>query len=313
MPTKRCVFFVGCWLMVSFTGFSQPSISTMDIDNFWRAYDKLNTARSKEDSIAIIQKHYINRATNQFKTFIRLRNLTAAEYVRIIGNYPKFWNSVRPLTENIVNRKDEIEAIFQKFEDKLPAFKIPDVCFAIGCLRTGGTTGNNLILIGSEIAASDNQVVKEELTPWLKSVIGNTGDIVSMVAHEAVHTRQKGKNTNVLELIMNEGIADFVTDKVTGLSINSYIHDYGKAHACEIRNEFNEVIKQGSTDLRPWLYNGNNAVNRMPDLGYYVGYAIAELFYEKETDKQKALEWLLDRSKYKKIYELSGYAEACVD
>ena len=49
----------------------------------------------------------------------------------------------------------------------------------------------------------------------------------------------------------------------------------------------------------------------MADLGYYVGYAIAELYYNKQSDKQKALEWLLDRSKYKKIYELSGYKESC--
>ncbi|MBX2969837.1 MAG: hypothetical protein KF803_10745 [Cyclobacteriaceae bacterium] len=287
------------------------TISTEDITHFWEAYDELTSAKSKADSISIIQQKYIDRATGHFKTFIRIRKFTAEEYVTLLGKYPQFWKSVRPLTENIANRKDEIEAVLQKFKNELPAFEIPDVCFAIGCLRTGGTTGDKLILIGSEIAAADKYVVKDELTPWLKSVIGNTGDIVSMVAHEAVHTRQKGRNTDLLVSVMNEGIADFVTELVSELNINTHIHNYGKAHACEIRNEFSEVIRQKSNDLKPWLYNGNSAGNRIADLGYYVGYAIAELYYNKQSDKQKALEWLLDRSKYRRIYELSGYHERC--
>lgn len=306
----------GFWLAMFFhtVVFAQEhTISTEDITHFWEAYDELASAKSKDDSISIIHQRYLDRATEHFQTFIRIRNFTAEEYVKLIKQYPQFWKSVRPLTENIVNRKDEIETILQKFEKELPGFEVPDVCFAIGCLRTGGTTGNKLILVGAEIAAADKQVVKDELTPWLKSVIGNTGDIVSMVAHEAVHTRQRGnlRNAGLLVPVLNEGIADFVTEKISGMNINTLIHTYGKENACAIRDEFNEAIQNKSTDLKPWLYNGNNSGGRVADLGYYVGYAIAELYYNKQSDKQKALEWLLDRSKYKKIYELSGYKESC--
>lgn len=307
-------FLIGAFLLLnSLVAAQDYTISTQDVANFWEAFDRLTSATTKDDSISIIQQHYLDRATDHFKTFIRIRKFTAEEYVKIIGRYPQFWNSVRPLTENIVNRKAEIETVLQKSKDALPDFDVPDVCFAIGCLRTGGTTGNKLILIGAEIAAADENVETVELTPWLKSVIGNTGDIVSMVAHEAVHTRQKGslRNGDLLTAVLNEGSADFVSEKIADLNINTHIHEYGKKYACDIRNEFNVVIKQKSNDLKPWLYNGNSANNRIPDLGYYVGYAIAELFYEKQIDKQKAMKWLLDRSKYKKIYELSGYAETC--
>lgn len=291
----------------------QHTITTEDITHFWEAYDALTSAKSKEDSISIIQQRYIDRATEHFKTFIRIRKFTAEEYVTLLSKYPKFWKSVRPLTENIAYRKAEIETVLQKFKNELPGFEIPDVCFAIGCLRTGGTIGDQLILIGSEIAAANKEVVKDELSPWLKSIIGNTGDIVSMVAHEAVHTRQRGnlRNAGLLVPVLNEGIADFVTEKISEMNINTLIHTYGKENACAIRDEFNEAIQNKSTDLKPWLYNGNNSGGRVADLGYYVGYANAELYYNKQSDKQKALEWLLDRSKYKKIYELSGYKESC--
>lgn len=311
MKTLTGILFA--MLLQSVVYAQQHIITTEDITHFWEANDALSSAQSKEDSISIIQERYIDRATEHFKTFIHIRKFTAEEYVALLGKYPQFWKSVRPLTENIVNRKDEIEIVLQKFKRELPAFEIPDVCFAIGCLRTGGTIGNNLILIGSEIAAANTEVVKDELSPWLKSIIGNTGDIVSMVAHESVHTRQRGKlrNAGLLVPVLNEGIADFITEKISGMNINTVVHAYGKENACVIRDEFNDAINNRSTDLKPWLYNGNNTGGRVADLGYYVGYAIAELYYNKQSDKQKALEWLLDRSKYKKIYELSGYKEGC--
>jgi hypothetical protein len=165
-------------------------IVTADITNFWKAYDLLKTAKTRSDSINIIQENYIDFSTEFFKEFIKARNFTAEEYVEKISKYPKFWKSIRPLTENIENRKQEIESVFEKYKKSLPGFKEPNVCFAIGCLRTGGTTAKNLILIGSEIAASNREVDKSEMSGWLERVIGTSGDIVSMIAHETVHTQQ---------------------------------------------------------------------------------------------------------------------------
>ena len=149
-------------------------------------------SQHKWDSIHIIQRDYINRATPFFKKFLEKRNFTSEEYVNLIGRHPKFWTTIRPLTENIANRKPEIESVLDSLAVKLPNFKRPDVCFAIGCIRTGGTTSRDLILIGSEIAASDASVDKTGMNAWHQSVIGNSGDIVAMIAHEAVHTQEHG-------------------------------------------------------------------------------------------------------------------------
>lgn len=83
-------------------------IETVDINNFWNAYDLLQTAESTEDSIAIIQTDYIDKASEYFKEFIKAKSFTAEEYVEKIALYPMFWNSLRPLTENIQNRKGEV-------------------------------------------------------------------------------------------------------------------------------------------------------------------------------------------------------------
>ena len=287
-------------------------VTTFDIDNFWKAYDLLKKAKTKADSIKIIQEEYINQSTAYFKAFIKVRNFTAEEYVQKIGTSPKFWKSIRPLTENISNRKSELEIVFQSFEKELPNFKSPNVCFAIGCLRTGGTTSKNLILIGSEIAAADNSVNKSELNPWLNAVLGGTGDIVSMVAHEAVHTRQKPRmRSTLLTAAISEGVCDFITMELLGMNINATIHEYGDQHECELWKDFEVSMKNNKRDFSNWLYNGNSSEDRPADLGYYIGFKIAESYYEKMSNKRKALKVLLNKRKYKKVFKKSKYWKKC--
>jgi hypothetical protein len=286
------------------------SIETSDIDNFWGAYDALVKANSKSDSIKIIQDYYIDKASEEFKEFIRIRKLTPEEYVEKIGQFPNFWKSIRLKTEQIKNRKLEIAAVFKDFEQELPGFKIPKVCFAIGCLRTGGTISKDLILIGSEIASADNSVDKSELADWLKSVIGKTGDITSMVAHETIHTQQiNKKKLTLLTAVMNEGVADFISFKILNKNINSISFEYGMKNECKLIAEFLEDLKSDSKDYSDWVYNGGRSEERPADLGYFIGFRIAEAYYEKQEDKRKALTDLLDHKKYKRIYKESKYAE----
>lgn len=290
--------------------FSQEkqTIETKDIDNFWIAFDKLKSATTQNDSIEIIQTNYIDQSTEYFKEFIRLRNFTAEEYVKLIGKYPKFWNSIRKETEKVKYRKAEIEKVLDIYEKTLPNFKRPNVCFAIGCLRTGGTVSDNLILIGTEISASTLETEKSELSPWLKSVIGTFGDIVSMVSHETIHTQQKmGKLKNLVEFTINEGVADFLSEKIAGFNINKTSFAYGQKNDCILRQDFIKDFSKSKTDISNWLYNGSKSIDRPADLGYYIGYKIAEEYYNRSKDKTKAISILLDRKNYMKIFKKSDY------
>ncbi len=291
----------------------QYHIETTDIDNFWRACDQLQSAATEDDSIRIIQTEYIDKATPYFKEFIRIRKFTAPEYVKLLKRYPKYWQSIRPLTENIANRKPEIEQVFEKFRNGLPGFKQPNVCFAIGCLRTGGTVSKNLILIGSEIAAADTTVETAELSPWLQSIMGHTGDIVAMIAHETVHTQQFNRSKySLLTGCISEGSADFIAEKLTGLNINPVIHNYGNKHECTLWKMFEKDMADAPRDRSRWLYQGQGSEGRPADLGYFIGYKIAEAYFAKQSNKEKALKTLLNCKKYPAVYKKSRYwLEAC--
>lgn len=301
------------FLFLSFlsSGQSTTEISTQDITHFWEAYDSLATSK---DSVATFQRLYIDRATPGFIAFIKARDFTAKEYVALIKRYPKFWISIRPNTERIANRKHEVEEVFKRFKILYPDFKAPKVCFAIGGLRTGGTTTSDLILIGSEIASADSTTNKIEFTGWLQYVIGNTGDIVAMVAHEAVHTQQpknlafiKGQmNHRLLSQSLHEGAADFIGMQVTGFVINKTQYAYGIDHEAALWKEFQPQMLDN--DYSVWLYNGNQSSERPADLGYFMGARICESYFNRSTDKEKAIREIIRMKNNKKFLKRSGYA-----
>jgi hypothetical protein len=301
-------------------------IQTEDIGRFWTAFDSLANARSRADSVDVIQRLYIDQASENFNAFIEARNFTAEEYVSVIRRAPKFWTSIRPLTERIAGRAGEIEAILDTMAVILPGFRRPDVCFAIGCLRTGGTTNRQLILIGAEIAAADSTVNTTELNAWLQAIMGQTGDIVAMVAHEAVHTRQRGfpfdeifsllkhKKLSLLNQSIGEGTADFIPRRFLGLTINAPVHAYGAAHHAALWCAFSNAMDTSRFEYGDWLYGGSRTTGRPADLGYYIGCRISEAFYDQASNKTRALKTLLRRGQYKKVYRRSGFADiTCPD
>ena len=295
---------------------NQPDISTVDIDRFWEAYDKLPDCTTQKDSINTFQVNYIDKASEGFKVFLKVRNFTAKEYYLLTKKYPKFWRSIRTNTLQIKNILGGLEKIYNNYGTTFPRNEQPKICFAIGGLRTGGTVADRYLLIGADIVAADKTTDKSELNKWLKTVLTDEFEVMPMVAHEYVHALQKTNvgtiwaaiNHRVLMQCLHEGAADFLAEKVTGITINKHIYEYGHVHEAEIWAAFKKDMWGKNTNN--WLYQGPNTKNGEPaDLGYFVGYKICESYYNKAKDKQKALKEILVTKNYKRLYKKSGYGE----
>ncbi|MBX2876685.1 MAG: hypothetical protein KTR30_31505 [Saprospiraceae bacterium] len=289
------------------------NITTVDIDHFWEAYDSLATTK---DSVGTIQRLYLDRGTEGLRQFLKARKFTAEEYVRLIRAFPKFWESIRPNTLAVEKQKAIILDIFQRYQEIYPKFKPPKICFAIGTLRTGGTVRKDYLLIGTEIASADSTTNKERMNIWLKTVLGQTGSITGMVAHETVHFLQSKATFpmanayfghRLLMFALREGAADFIAEKAVGHHINAHIFYYGEEHEEALWKEFEPEMLRNK--LNKWLYNGANAKDRPADLGYYIGYKICEKYYEKAEDKDQALIDIIRMKNYKRFLKRSGYAE----
>lgn len=293
---------------------SEEKIHTEDIYNFWIAYDSVLTTNQKEKQVKFVQTLYIDKASQGLKDFINARNFTADEWVKDITQVPKFWKSIRPKTLDIMNHKQEINAVMARFKQIYPAFKQPDIYFTMGCLRTGGTTTRGKILIAAEMTG-DSTTDSSELPEWYKKRFKNNSGIAQLVAHEAVHTQQKEdcKDIFLLGKCLGEGSCDFIAELLlNGQPYNFPYLTYGKSHEKELYNKFKEDMNK--TDESDWLYNGTNAKNGQEDLGYFMGYAICKYYYETAKNKAQAIAGIVDidyssNELAQKFYDKTKYAD----
>jgi len=269
---------------------------TSDLDNFWKAFDALENSK---DSVETIQRMYIDKASPEFKKFLELRDFTAGHYVGWIRSVPNFWKTVRPLTLAVKDKKDEIDEVYETMSKLYDGFYPPDICFAISPLQTGGTTDDQLILLGTEIVAINPDAVDiSNIHGFFKKVFENmTGDITALVAHELVHTHQPhgdNENSSLLSQAITEGSADFIGSLILGkLTLSPAIYKYGEQHEKELWVEFQADIKSNKGfDETDWFYNYNS--DRPADLGYYLGYKIAESYYNTSKDKKMAVKEILE-------------------
>lgn len=292
---------------------SSTKIFTEDIDHFWKAYDSVLKVTDSVMQRDIIQTQYLDKASKGLKSFMALRQHTAARHLQNIHRYPKFWPSVRPKTLDIEHHRTEIESMMKKFSKRYPGFKQPELYFTIGCLNSGGTTSSDQVLIGAEIAASDKTVDASELNSWLQSVFQAQQDIVFLVTHETVHTQQHGSgSSNLLTSCLREGSADFISSLLIKKELSSPYIIYGKANEKMIWEKF--ALEKDGKDVQNWLYNGGRAKNEPADLGYFMGYTICKSYYKNAKDKKQAFIEIVNLNynsptDVKAFFEKSGYNE----
>lgn len=296
-------------------GFGQKIISD-DIINFWKAYDKVIIEKDSVKQISLIKDLYINKATPGLNGIMKARNYSAEEYVFAINQYPKFWKSIRTNTLKSNQFSKEIQNGIGKLKTIYPVLKPVDTYFEIGILRTGGTTIDGMLLIGSEVALADQSVITEEFDkryPHLRSYFNTNpiNDVVFLNVHEYIHTQQKETigNTLLSQTIM-EGVAEFLAEiALNEKSPNPQIA-FGYKNEEKIKREFEKEMF--SSNIYNWLMNTPDNQFRMRDLGYFVGYAICKKYYEQSSDKKSAVKEMIqldynnesdlmnfvDRSKY---------------
>ncbi|PST84021.1 hypothetical protein C7T94_04595 [Pedobacter yulinensis] len=289
-------------------------VSTRDIDHFWTAFDRLKKCKNYADSCLAFQEEYLDKATNGFRDFIRIRNLTAEKYVAMASRYPKFLSSIRSKTYLVKQWQENVKRVFERFAKLYPAFKPTKVCFAIGILNTGGTVSNRFVLIGTELAASTAYADLSEFSPGaFKDKLAYRDDltdrIVSLIAHECVHTQQPAiglpaDQCPLLAQSLREGAADFIGELVVGKSFTGN-HTYGDANEKTLWQKFRKQLCSGKTE--DWLYNATTIKDRPADLGYYIGYRIAKTYYTQAKDKQQAVSAIMGITDPQDFLTKSGY------
>lgn len=314
------IFFSACQTSSS-EAISASTVVSSDIQNFWEAYDAITATQDSARQYRLINELFIDKGTPGLEGIMWARRYTDQSYVEAINSFPKYWESVR---KNLLKAPDyaaEIADGVDRFKKLYPEMRPAKIYFTVGAFRTSGTTIDSMVCIGSEMALADAQTDVSELPESMNYVkeylkTDPVSDIVFLNVHEYVHTQQNNHEYNLLNRCVYEGIAEFVAVQAMEQASSSPAMAYGKDFYEEVKAQF--VKELFNTNTYNWLYNNDDNIFGVTNMGYFVGYEIAELYYKKAEDKQKAIKTMIELDfapdpSFDEFVDASGYLPGPVD
>ena len=293
-------------------------VITDDIARFWSAYDTVRALSDSTEQIRAVQRLYIEPGSPGLQGLIATRRYTAREFAGAIREYPTYWESIRPNTLRASEMSQRIAAGLAAFQRLYPEGRPADVYFSIGVLRTPGTIFEGRVLIGAELALADPRTVTSDLPQRLSNIApyvarNPIAQVAPLNVHEYVHTQQRAWNYRVLDLVLAEGIAEYLSVLATGVPSAFAPLAYERAHRDSVSAVFARDLLSRQTVDR-WLYNDTTNRFGVRDLGYAVGYEIARRYVVRSPNRRAAIRVLveLDYAKPRdvaRVVDVSGYLQ----
>jgi hypothetical protein len=255
-----------------------------DIRLFWDALD-----RAPSDSLAaVLQRDYLSRGTVGVRDFIPGRIRSAEDLAAFVRDHRARYDSARAANLDVTRAEPAIRAALRRLKAIYPDAVFPDIYFVIGRFNSGGTASRHGLLIGAEMYRDPS-------------------GLPAIVAHELIHYQQHYDSPTLLQHAFMEGSADFLGEMISGAQINNAAREYGLAHEHALWQEFQPHFADRT--FSPWMY-GKPPDGRPNDLGYFIGYRIAEAYFNRMTDKQQAIRDILTSANgnVKELLAKSGYA-----
>lgn len=284
---------------------------TEDIPRFWQAFDAMQGVSTRRDSLKLLFDTYYLDASPGLEAFVRLRIGSPFELLESIRKRPKYYAAIRESTLKLSTMEPRIRDLLTRFRASYPDAVLPDVYFLVGRFTSGGTLDRQALYIGSEFYTRSSATPMDELSPWEKAVTRSLDLLPCIVLHELMHYQQrplKGKRT-LLAHAFREGAPDFLAQRLCQGNINDAAHAWLSAEPereAAVWHEFQAEMEREDAAPR-WIGNANDSKSRPADLGYVIGFKIAEAYYRQAKDKPRALAEIIRAEDPEAILAVSGY------
>jgi hypothetical protein len=278
---------------------------TSDIPSFWQAYDEAKRATTDSARVVAYQ-NYIMRGTAGLYDYYRYKINGADKLMAFVEKHRDYYDAVRASTLRIADADGEIRAAMTRLKRYVPNATFPDVYFVVGRLSSGGTSTSQGLLIGSEMYSRTPATPIDSLSLGLQRIVRGVEEVPHVIAHEFVHYVQIGSAKTLLRNALREGGAEFIAQLIEPSPNTPYYMTWGLAHEAQVWQQF-ELEMSGPSQQR-WIGGNAMATAEWPaDLGYFVGYRIAESYFNRQKDKVAAVAALLDGNRAEEVLAASGY------
>jgi hypothetical protein len=290
---------------------NNAQIVATDVDHFWQAFDDAAKAPSAQRT-GIYRKKYFDVASRGLEDYATFRHVTAESLGGHVEENRDDYAKLRPYINQVVDQRPVIQAAFRRLSALDPGVKFPaHVYFVVGPQRGAGMNSANGIILAADMFATPPG------TPYSYTKV-SPGYVPFSAVHETIHFNQAyetNDTSTLLQQVINEGTADFIASLVLQEPDVRQMTDrwqYGCPREAEFYARF--LKDRDQVETSPWMFDHNPATGWPPDMGYWLGYRIAQTYYRSAPDKRAALRALLDVTDFKVLLETSGYpakAPAC--
>ena len=266
---------------------AEARLVSTDIQHFVEAFQTLT---EETDTVQVLQSLYFDRASPGLQEYISRFQLTAEDLAKAIQGHPEDYRKIPDFLAGLEKWMPEYTAEMQKFKEVLPDAIFPPTYLLVADHKgiANASKFGQLVSVekrhATDLEALKNTIV-HELTHFQQA----------MTMGIAAYTGIYGKEDNMLDLILREGSAEFVTYKLVRKNEEQFskLRNYMENEAT-LWEKFQLDLAQQDSDF--WLnvsYEDNN--KGVPiQMGYGLGYRIVEAYYQQAQDKGQALNDILN-------------------
>ena len=281
-------------------------IITSDVELFYQTLDRM-----RQDGFfdSIVQSDYFDKGSNGLKALINKDGLQAKEFMIYMREHQDFFMSIRKYLTRDQEYVSMTQEILNQFDQILPGSKYKPIYFLVGQNKHGGTLTSDGFIIELQKNILGLNGIKWGTLDSAKFSVHQ--DLDQMIAHEQVHVTQKPTylSASLLKMTINEGIADFISYKITGKRGNDKSYTYGDTNFDSLKSEWLDDLNKPINDVRSkWIWNWGRKSDRPYDLGYYIGFRIAQGYYVNNGANTQTLIEMRDIEDYDDFYAKSGFA-----
>ena len=255
---------------------SAIEIQTEDVTRFYDIYERTDG----QTTAAQIQRFYVEPGSAGLRHLTQARNVNAETIARALAERPELYTNARACLAALPRIRDRLRQSFANLLRRYPEASRPPITILISHGKPVAIAGPT-----SGVQVALEAVCSETAARFLGANIEDR--LVHLIAHEYIHVQQPEElpDPTVLQRALEEGIADFLGELISGGIPNVAVHESVRGREMLIEQRFAAHLDQ--RDLSAWF--DNTTMEDVGQLGYWVGYRIAKAYYANAPDQQAAI------------------------